>query len=300
MIKKFLFLFISLNVVFAQNSGKNYLTGSLKSDSHFIYQNIDNKPEKFNSDIFNHKRKIPILAGSYSFLLPGIGQIYNEDYLLAGVFIGVEAAAVALTIIYDKKGDDQTEIFESYANQHWSSVRYAKWTLNHLEKLNPDIYNNQDRVNYYNQNLIVNNKVNWDVLNELENEVSRSPGGQYYSHRLAPYGDQQYYEMIGKYTQFNVGWDEFGDENTDFTFGVDPVIPQFKYYSKQRGKANDYYNGAKWAVITIVTNHFISALEAAWGASRYNKKIQMNVSVQKETIGYYTDYYPRLNIKMNF
>ncbi len=300
MIKKFLFLFISLNVVFAQNSGKNYLTGSLKSDSHFIYQNIDNKPEKFNSDIFNHKRKIPILAGSYSFLLPGIGQIYNEDYLLAGVFIGVEAAAVALTIIYDKKGDDQTEIFESYANQHWSSVRYAKWTLNHLEKLNPDIYNNQERVNYYNQNLIVNNKVNWDVLNELENEVSRSPGGQYYSHRLAPYGDQQYYEMIGKYTQFNVGWDEFGDENTDFTFGVDPVIPQFKYYSKQRGKANDYYNGAKWAVITIVTNHFISALEAAWGASRYNKKIQMNVSVQKETIGYYTDYYPRLNIKMNF
>ncbi len=300
MIKKFLFLLISLNVAFAQKPVQNYLTGSLKNDSHYIYENINEQPEKFNSDIFNHKRKIPILAGSYSFLLPGAGQIYNEDYLLAGVFLGVEAAAVALTIIYDKKGDDQTEFFENYANQHWSSVRYAKWTLNNLEKLNPDIYNNQERVNYYNQNLIVNDKVNWDVLNELENEVSRSPGGQYYSHRLAPLGDQQYYEMIGKYTQFNVGWDEFGDENTDFTFGVDSVIPQFKYYSKQRGKANDYYNGAKWAVITIVTNHFISALEAAWGASRYNKKFKMNVSVKKETIGFYTEYYPKLNIKFNF
>jgi hypothetical protein len=300
MVKTILLLLFSFSVLFSQKSGNKYLSGSLKSDSHFVLNNADEKPDGFNPDIFNQKKKIPILAGSYSFLLPGAGQIYNDDYVLAGVFLGIEAAAIALTIIYDNKGDEQTEIFENYANQHWSSVRYAKWTLSHLEKLNPEIYNDQARVDYYNQNLFNGDKVNWEVLNELENEVSRSPGGQYYSHRLAPYGDQQYYEMIGKYTQFNVGWEDFGDENNDFTFGVDPVVEQFHYYSKQRGKANDYYNGAKWAVITIVTNHFISALEAAWGASRYNKKLQMNVSVQKETLGFYTDYYPNVNIKLNF
>ncbi len=296
--KTILILLLNISVLLSQQTKKKYLTGSLKNDTQFILNKNKYSPEKFDSDVYSHKKKIPLEAGSYSFLLPGIGQLYNHDYLLAGAFLGVEAVAVALTIIYNNKGDNQTQFFENYANQHWSAVRYAKWTFKHLEKLNPEI--NQDRVNYYNQNLIVNNKVNWDVLNELENEVSQSPGGQYYSHRLAPYGDQQYYEMIGKYTQFNVGWDQFGDENTDFTFGVDSVIPQFKYYSKQRGKANDYYNGAKWAVITIVTNHFISALEAAWGASRFNKKLKMNISVQKETIGFYTDYYPRLNIKMNF
>ena len=300
MLRTIIFLLFGVSTLFSQNAENKYLTGSLKNDSHFIINNVNNQSKKFNPDIFNHKKKIPIIAGSYSFLLPGAGQIYNDDYLLAGVFFGVEVAAITLTIIYDNKGDDQTKVFENYANQHWSSVRYAKWTLSHLEKLNPDIYNDQARVDYYNQNLFNGDKVNWEVLNELENEVSRAPGGQYYSHRLAPYGDQQYYEMIGKYTQFNVGWEEFGDENTDFTFGEDDVVPQFKYYSKQRGKANDYYNGAKWAVITIVTNHFVSALEAAWGASRYNKKLQMKFSVQKETLGFYTDYYPKLNLTFNF
>ncbi len=300
MLRTIIFLLFVVSTLFSQNAENKYLTGSLKNDSHFIIGNVNNKFEKFNPDIFNHKKKIPIIAGSYSFLLPGTGQIYNDDYLLAGVFFGVEVAAITLTVIYDNKGDEQTKVFENYANQHWSSVRYAKWTLSHLEKLNPDIYNDKARVDYYNQNLFNGDKVNWEVLNELENEVSRAPGGQYYSHRLAPYGDQQYYEMIGKYTQFNVGWEEFGDENTDFTFGEDDVVPQFKYYSKQRGKANDYYNGAKWAVITIVTNHFVSALEAAWGASRYNKKLQMKFSVQKETLGFYTDYYPKLNLTFNF
>ncbi len=300
MLRTIIFLLFGVSALFSQKAKNKYLTGSLKNDSYFITSTASNKYEKFDPDIFNHKKKIPIIAGSYSFLLPGAGQIYNDDYLLAGVFFGVEAAAVALTVIYNNKGDEQTEFFESYANKHWFVEQYAKWTLNHLEKLNPDIYNDQARVDYYKKNLFNGDKVNWEVLNELENEVSHAPGGQYYSHRLAPYGDQQYYEMIGKYTQFNVGWEEFGDENTDFTFGEDDVVPQFKYYSKQRGKANDYYNGAKWAVITIVTNHFVSALEAAWGASRYNKKLQMKFSVQKETLGFYTDYYPKLNLTFNF
>jgi hypothetical protein len=29
------------------------------------------------------------------------------------------------------------------------------------------------------------------------------------SHRLPPHGDQQYYEMIGKYHQYSPGWNDF-------------------------------------------------------------------------------------------
>jgi len=56
--------------------------------------------------------------------------------------------------------------------------------------------------------------VNLGELNRLEGDL-----GGYYSHQLPPHGEQ-YYEEIGKYPQFNVGWDDFGNENTPFTYGT--------------------------------------------------------------------------------
>ena len=107
--------------------------------------------------------------------------------------------------------------------------------------------------------------------------------------------------MIGKYSQFNVGWEDFGDENTPYDwYSGDPVVEQFNYYSEQRGKANDYYNISKWAVIAVVSNHIISAIDAAWSASRFNKRLNLNISIEKENIGFYKDYYPQLNISYNF
>lgn len=139
------------------------------------------------------------------------------------------------------------------------------------------------------------NNVNWNELNKLEGDI-----GNYYSHRLAHYGEQQYYEMIGKYSQFNVRWKEFGDDPVKpYVFG-DVLVDQFDYYSIERGKANDFYNISKWAVIAVVTNHFISALDAAWTASRYNKSLKLNVSLKEEQIGFYKEYNPQLNIKINF
>lgn len=237
----------------------------------------------------NSGKKKPLLAGIMSFGVPGAGQIYSENYLKAGIFAAVEAGAIVLAVIYDNKGDDQTKFFENYANNNWSAERYARWTINNLSQLNvnldPSSYNIFDN----------NGKVIWSELNKLENDI-----GGYYSHRLAPLGDQQYYEMIGKYSQFNVGWAEFGDENTPYVWGVDPLVDQFKYYSKERGKANDFYTVSKWAVIAVVSNHFISALDAAWSANKYNKKLNISLSIEEETIGFYRDYYPQLNLSYKF
>jgi hypothetical protein len=107
--------------------------------------------------------------------------------------------------------------------------------------------------------------------------------------------------MIGKYPQFNPGWDDF-DESSLFTYTnqrQDPVTPHFDDYSDQRGKANDYYNTASTAVTILVINHVISAIEAAWSASRYNKKLDMNVSLENQFIGSRRIYYPQLNLRLN-
>lgn len=277
-------LFIS-SMLFSQDENIKLLTGSLVNDTQIALSEIQ-KNDDLNIKITNNK-KTPILAALMSFAVPGAGQIYTENYLKAGIFVAIEVSAVLLAIKYNSKGDDQTDYFESYAQENWSVDRYANWTINKASTINPEV----DPTNF---NVYDNEgNVNWTELNNLENAI-----GSYYSHKLAPFDDQQYYEMIGKYPQFNVGWVEFGDDvNKSFVYG-DKVVDQFEWYSKERGKANDYYNVAKWSVIAIVSNHFISAIEAAWAASKYNKKINLNISIEEETLGYDKEYYPQLNLSL--
>jgi hypothetical protein len=103
--------------------------------------------------------------------------------------------------------------------------------------------------------------------------------------------------MIGKYSQFNPGWNDFQEDIPySFTYG-EKVTDNFLYYAGTRAEANDFYTVAKTAVIIVVTNHVLSALEAAWSSHRYNKSLELNVSLDKEQIGYRTEYIPKLNMK---
>ncbi|MEG8945861.1 hypothetical protein [Rosettibacter firmus] len=280
--KLILFFVLSITQLIAQ---KNELTGILKLDSQISFENSFNNKFTPSGGI---EKKSPLVGAALSFALPGAGQFYSKSYVKSVIYFAIEATAITVGLIYDKKGDDQTNYFQNFANQHWSVNRYALWTITNATKINPDININNYKV--FNSD----GTVNWVELNKLESAI-----GNYYSHHLAPFGDQQYYEMIGKYPQFNVGWDDFGDENTPFNYG-DPLTPNFIYYSKERGKANDFYNIAYKAVLIIITNHIISALDAAWSASRYNKRLQVSAELKRYEIGYRTFYYPQLNLQYKF
>jgi hypothetical protein len=286
--KKFFALLFLINIAInAQESQEQKLSGSLFFDSKtaFNYSSkIDIKDECHNSVT----KKSPLLAGLLSFALPGAGEFYSESYFKSALFVAAEIAAITVGLIYDKKGDDQTISFQNYANAHWDVVRYARWTLKNAKNINANVDPNSFNV------FIIGGKVNWAELNRLESAI-----GNYYSHRLAPYGDQQYYEMIGKYPQFNVGWDDFGDENTPFNYG-DPLTNNFIYYSKERGKANDFYNVASTAVIIVVVNHVLSAVDAAWTASSFNKALNISSGASRIELGYRTIYYPSINLKYSF
>ncbi len=273
--------------VFAQ-SHKDRLSGNLKLDSQISIEKTSNlflQVEK------REEKKSVMLAGGLSALLPGAGEFYNGDYIKSALFFAAEVAAVSVGVIYDKKGDDQTSFFENYANNHWSVARYALWTITNLSTLNGDL-NPDDYAGLFLD--AGKTKVDWNVLNRLEGDI-----GGYYSHRLAHFGEQQYYEMIGKYPQFNPGWDDFGDEHTPFKYG-DDVTPHYHYYSDLRGKANEFYYVADAAVIVVIVNHVISAVEAMWTVNKYNKKLEAKVSLEKAHLGYAYFYYPQLNFKFNF
>lgn len=287
---KTVFFILSVLIVFNVygQKGNVVISNSMNLDNQISKQIIKKEFSSRKGNI-NKEKRSPLLAGVLSFAVPGAGAVYNNQYLKAAIYLGVEIAAIAIGVTYDKKGDDQTEFFQDYANKHWSVKRYAQWTLANAQRINPLV--NPDEYNVFDNN----GNVNWTELNRLEGDL-----GGYYSHRLAPYGDQQYYEMIGKYSQFNVGWDEFGDDpNKPFNYG-DPLTKQFEYYSEQRGLANTYYDYAKWAVIAVISNHIISAFESAWATKQYNKTVQMDVSVDKVNFGYFVEYFPKFNLKIQF
>jgi hypothetical protein len=204
------------------------------------------------------------LAAGMSALIPGSGQIYTESYWEAALFLAVDVAAWIVAYKFDEKGDKQTDMFQNYANANWSVVKYAEYTQTNLAG---KAYNwrkpGTEGMDPFDRPWT---QVNWDVINQMERDIAG-----YYSHTLPPYNEQQYYELIGKYPQFNQGWrDADPATGSDYETIKAHLTPMFTWYAGERGIANDYYRSATtWVTIAIV-NHLLSAADGAWSALRYN------------------------------
>lgn len=288
--KKFVLAFVisfSVSGVFAQETGnKKVFSGNLLADARSIVENYQ-EPLQPQMVMVNGNKKSPLLAGVLSALVPGAGEFYSEEYLKAGIFLAIEAAVVTTAIIYDNKGDRKTNEFQDYADAYtnpdhnWSVVRYAEW-LNKYEVTSEDkkIAINPD------ESLPPWERVSWAELNAVESG----------SHKLPAHGEQQYYELIGKYHQYSSGWNDFtGDGNKDL------VSPNLLYYSGMRADANDFYAVASTAVIGIYVNHFLSALDAVWSSVRYNKDIAINFRLENiQLTKDYAVFYPVMHLTYNF
>lgn len=241
------------------------------------------------------KEKSPWLAGVLSLALPGAGELYTENYLKAGIFFVAEATAWIFAYTYNKRGDDQTEAFELYANRHWSAVRYANWSIDHRGVLNPgipgtdyeslvypdgrvDIGDPEDRPPF--------DAISWSGLNTLEREIGVG-GGTGYTHTLPSYAEQQYYELIGKYEQFSRGWDDANyndppDPNDPGSNRIRSNSRRFYEYAEMRAEANNQYDIASTFVSVAVLNHIVSAADAFWSATRYNKALHASVGLRMQ------------------
>lgn len=271
---------VSINL-FSQESEKHYLTGNLSSDAKQFFNNFD-EPTNPQILLSSQNKKSPVLAGVLSLLIPGAGEIYSEEYLKAGIFLAIEAAVITTAVIYDGKGDDKTTEFQNYADDYtnpehnWSVVRYAEW-LNQYEgasiNINPDV------------NLPPWERVSWAEVNAAETG----------SHKLPRYGEQQYYELIGKYHQYSSGWNDFSGAGNK-----DQISPNFLFYSGMRGEANDFYSTASTAVIGIYVNHFLSALDAVWSAAQFNSDLAVKVRLDNIQLTTRTEFIPTIHLSYNF
>lgn len=276
--------FYSINTI-AQIDDEVLISGNLSVDSKNLLK--DYKPESpVNLNISNSEnKKSPLLAGLFSMILPGAGEFYAESYYKSAIFFALEAALVTVAITYNKKGDDKTKEFENYADNvtdksGWSVVRYAQW-INQYKGQNIQINPNT--------NLKPWERVNWSELNSVERQING------FSHTLARHGEQQYYEMIGKYHQFSPGWWDFsgGSNNSE-------ISPGYAYYSGLRGEANDLYNISTKAVVGIYVNHFLSALDAVWSTVNFNKDLAVKLRMDAVQVANNYDMYPTVYLKYNF
>lgn len=241
------------------------LTGNLRVD---LFADLSVAPPSLQIEEASPPRKSPWLAAGLSFVLPGAGEFYAESYWKSALFLAVEVAAWTVAYTQDRKGDRQTESFEAYANTHWNVVQYAERS----QALAPGggVYNwliagTEGRPPW--------ERVNWAELNRMERDIAGTLPGRYYSHTLPLWGEQQYYELIGKYQQFYQGWDDADpslDDYDEIAARLQAGGTRFTYYAGERGKANDFYSVAGTAVTIAILNHIVSALDAAWSAGSYN------------------------------
>lgn len=283
-IKSLTFIVFLTSMAFAQTpDDKIILTGNLSADSKILLNNYSDQVSPQFSYASENK-KSPVLAGVMSLLIPGSGEIYVGEYLKAGIFLAIEAAVVTTAIVYDNKGDNKTIEFQDYADAYtnpehnWSVLKYAEWLIEY-EQGDPNMILSND------PNLPPWEQVDWALLNASEQG----------SHKLPPHGEQQYYELIGKYHQYSSGWNDFsGGGNKD------QISPNFTYYAGMRGDANDFYSVASTAVIGIYVNHFLSALDAVWSATQFNKDLAVKVRLENIQLADHAEFYPKIYFTYSF
>lgn len=253
---------------------------------------LTNTKKEFSSVFENTQKKKKKSVGLgilFSALVPGTGELYGENYLKAAIFFGVELLAWGTYFYFDGKGNSKTDEYYAYADQYWSVNTYAQWLVDmgfpESSQINP-------------------NEQNRTVLEEQIRICER----RNFSHTLPIYKSQQYYELIGKYQNFQAGW-----TNLQNRPNIDPNSPYFyeKYhdpiftaYAEERQKANDFYEYAKIGPVTAIINHVLSAADAAWVISTYNSKIKVETGFRMDNrVSPYTYEYkqiPTFNVTVGF
>jgi hypothetical protein len=219
--------------------------------------------------------KSPVLAAVLSAAVPGAGEFYSQSYIKSGAFFAAEVISWVFNVSYNRKGDRATDDFQNFADADWSVVDYATWINQNGHSFNPNVTCNITISS--NTSLPPWKRVNWAELNECERKL-----GGLFSHTLPVYGDQQYYELIGKYPQFNPGWRDADRSH----ISEDNISALFKSYALMRGHANDLYSKASTALVVVVINHILSAADAAWSATRYNSvHAELEMKMQRTPFG---------------
>lgn len=262
------------------------LTNSLiENNSRFeFFKNF--QPQAQNSPPQNGAKSVP-KALLFSAVVPGSGQIYSRSYLKGLAFLVIEAAALTGHFRFNSRGDLLEDQFEADANALWDENAYWEW-MDEISGIKRDSFVTHDE---------------WiAALRAYERDS--------FSHFLPEEKNQPYYENIGKYNQFVIGWKDFREDTLGgkieiFTYadyltgeldGQDlrTISPQRTSYTELQDDSDRNFKRATTLASLLLLNHVISALDAAWTTKRFNRRVRAGLSVRQQI--YQTEIIPVLRL----
>ncbi|MCE1164746.1 MAG: hypothetical protein LWX07_05005 [Bacteroidetes bacterium] len=237
------------------------------------------------NNVDSSREKSPVLGALLSAAVPGAGEFYAKKYVKSAIFLAVEAGLWATYAVFQKKGNDQTTSYQNYADQHWSVVKYATWLKDQNFPGSGNINTSSDPV----------------TLRAQINQCEEQSG---FSHTLPNYGDQQYYEVIGKYRTYTCGWDQAGPDITKNNYETYPILSQVNFYMDERQKANNYYDRGTTTMMVVILNHIASAVDGVLSVNSYNNKLSVQGNVSFAPVYSYKEgrsvVTPYFNLKVGF
>lgn len=187
---------------------------------------------------------------------------------------------------------------ELYCGSYWKSALFlgieaGAWTMY-------AIYNNkgndkeQEFEDYANQHWDANKWTAWfNTLTEEEQKV--------FSHELPDTKTQQYYEMIGKYNQFLVGWEGVPlDLTSSEIHDPNNTSPLREHYMDMRDESNKLFKRATSGIYFAMFNHVLSAIDAAWTAKRHNSTLVINTSFRMENKYFNNENHTMLSMRIKW
>lgn len=234
-----------------------FYNGRLTMDKYFDREMIVRQGDdlELTEDIYDYGIKSPFKAFMLSLAVPGAGEYYTGKKYRAIGFIAADVLFWSGYFIYQNKGVRSEKDYKTYADVNYSEENFMFW---------------------------------WSLLPDSTKDI--------YSHRMPvdengiPIRNHEYYENIGKYDQFQVGWPPDGmnhpflPNSPDSTYHETYMPEARRIYLDMRKDSNDYYARAKTMMMISIANHIVSAFDAAIGAKRFNrgsKQYSMNVSARE-------------------
>lgn len=220
-----------------------------------------------------------------SAILPGSGQLMNENWVKAGLFLAIEATSIYFMADYNKRGRRGERNYEQWADENWSVVQYSNWLVDYHEVHgidNPYLDELKENIDGTEASFNTNtdwNSVDLETLRRVERNTpyltTDDAATRNFSHVLPSYGTQQYYELISKYYQYQSGWKDYNSFHNNLghtgslfneRFLIDRngeyASPLFFDGADRAHQFNENFRTGNYFTTLLILNHVASAFDA--------------------------------------